>query len=51
MEELPEQAPRFNNNTPIWSAEHPLNQRNSLRIEIVYLKGSPILHTVLVPAR
>ena len=43
MDQIAEQATSFNENTPIWSAEFPLNQRNSLRVEIVCLKGSPIV--------
>ena len=43
MKELIERAISFNTNAPIWSAEFALNRRNSLRVEIVYLKGSPIL--------
>jgi hypothetical protein len=43
MEDLAERATSFNKNTPIWNAEFALNRRNSLRVEIVYLKGSPIV--------
>jgi hypothetical protein len=43
MKKIPEQATSFNNNTPIWSAEFPLNQRDFIRVEITRFKGSPIL--------
>jgi Transcriptional Coactivator p15 (PC4) len=43
MKKLAEPATSFNNNTPVWSAEFPLNQRNFLRVEIIYLKDSPVL--------
>jgi hypothetical protein len=43
MKVIDEQAVSFNKNPPIWSAEFPINQRNFIRVEITYLKGSPVL--------